>query len=317
MAASGGVASVVGQGRRFVARHGLSGLASAAVRAVSHRVVPVKPERLVDLPAANGDPLAALRLADGATPLIRVPMASLRTYALSLPIDDARRQPFTRTVAEHLADPTGDYDTSTLRRFYDEWRPAALGEVYGVAPASRSGLGSAPSPDCLPWTEGANLADITAGRDTHRQKVIDLIGSPAAFGYRSFGPVSADAADVYFRDFVDLADSIVDRGYIEGLDGYPSIQVLTDGDRWAGRLLAGNHRCVVLAAMGVDDVLVRVAAQMVRRSEVRSWPGVRGGLYMPDEALTVFDHFLDGTPPAGFPDFGTPLPVSGSPPPRG
>lgn len=289
--------------RRLALRHGPAGVPGAILRSTRQRLTRSGALTWVDLTEMDIEPVEALQRTDDGRPLLRVPLDRLRHYAHSVPIDDLTLNPFARAAAEHSTSLDGDAARRILEGFYASWQPFSLAEVYGLSVTSGSGLNSPPSPDCLPWTEGANLADITAGRRAHRLRMARTLGTEdhRIHGYRSFGPVSAEAAELFVSDYTELTDSIADRGYVPSLAEPPKIHVLVHGDNWVGRLLGGNHRLAVLAALGHREVVVEVDRRVVSRDDVGAWPGVRSGLYTPGEALDVFDRFVLGDRPAGFP----------------
>jgi len=56
---------------------------------------------------------------------------------------------------------------------------------------------------------------------------------------------------------------------------------------------------IAMAALGVRSVVVSLPWDypVIRRSDVETWPGVASGLYRVDEALQVFDRFVEGRAP--------------------
>jgi hypothetical protein len=269
------------------------------VGAVKRKVRGPEAVRYVHLPEVD-DPFDAISKAGGAVPVIEVELARLRPYAISLPVTDGERNPFTRCVAEHVAGVATDYGSSALWRFYDRWQPASIGEVFGAGSTAKAD-GLPVMPDCLPWHEGCTPDSIRRGRQIHDRRMAEQFGAGAAHGYRSFGPVSQVAGERFYADYTEVADSVQAIGYRPEMGEQPMLELLADGDRWVGRVLAGNHRAAVRAGLGHETIGMAVRPRVVRRSDVKRWPGVRWGLYTVDQACSVFDAYIAGEAPAGYP----------------
>ena len=259
--------------------------------------------RVVDVREAGWDaPEAACRPRLGSA-LVDVELRRVRQYATSVPLVDVARNPYSRLAADLLAGTTGE--TTALHRFLAAWQPANSPQVYlGRDAVSAAANALPPTPDSLPWGAFRSPDDIVASVAAHDARLASRFGPARSgrHGFRSFGPTSTVATEAYVAEYRSLVASIVERGYLAGLDGHPRVQVLLGPDgSWAGRLLAGNHRLAVLAAQGVERTPCTVSRRIVRREEVDSWAGVRLGLHSRQEALEIFDHFLLGTAPVGYP----------------
>lgn len=296
------VTTLVDRGRLYVRKQGVRGVLPALYRSAAHRLGHTRPRiRYVELSGYRDDPLGALEVSGRRTPVIEVSFERLRPYALSIPFSDLEQNPFTRTVLEYCTAGTNEYERSVLCEFYHRWQPATAGDVYGIQGRRSRHLEGPPTPDCLPWTDGAWPDHLEAGRRIHEQRMGELLGSELQpHGFRGFGPVSAAAGEMFFGDFVDLADSIAEQGYRADLGEQPTMELLTDGSQWAGRVLAGNHRCAVLAALRYPSFRIAVSRRVVCRRDSRRWHGVRSGLYTEEQALAVFDRFLSGQMPDPF-----------------
>jgi len=97
-----------------------------------------------------------------------------------------------------------------------------------------------------------------------------------------------------------------DTWWVPDQGGYVEVQILAAGDSWAALVSDGKHRTTALGAVGAKDLLVSIPSRypVVRREDVASWPAVCSGLYTVEQALEVFDRFLAGAPPNGFPELG-------------
>lgn len=288
--------SLAGSGVLYVRKHQVKGVVPALLHSVAHRLgLPGPKLHFRYFPELTDNPLTALDRSGRLTPVIEVSFDRLRPYAVSVPFSDFERNPFTRTSYEYIVNETYSYDGSALQAYYDHWQPQTLGDVYRVPEAHNEVLSGPPTPDSLPWTRGAWPDHLAAGRTIHDQRMRERLGPESEpHGYRSFGPVSRVAGERFFEDYVGLADSISRDGYRPGLGQQPLMELLTDGVQWAGRVLAGNHRCAVMAALNSPAFLIAVSRHVVRRHEAPRWPGVRSGLYTESQARSVFDDFLFG-----------------------
>ncbi len=302
----------------------IRGLPRAALRHVKARLT--KPKRVraecVDLTSRTADPIEAISLAiqTGATPVIRVPLAALRHKRLGIRIDDVVTNPFTRTVAEYLSGECTTYTESTLWRYCQAWQPASLAEFVGLEVADDgSDLARPLAAIVLPWEHGGDRAELSARRKTHERKWTLKFGpSPSgSHGYSSScGPTSDSYGEHRFGWHCEVAASIAELASARGIagdtwwvpdqGGYVEVQILAAGDSWAGLVSDDKHRTTALGAVGAKDLLVSIPSHypVVRREEVASWPAVRSGLYTAEQALEVFDRFLAGAPPNGFPELG-------------
>lgn len=281
-------------------KHRVRGVPSALSRSIRNRMgLPAPRLHYTYLDGLRDDPLGALAQSGRRLPVIEVGFDRLRPYALSVPVSDPDRNPFTRTVRDHLDGRASRYAGSALETYYSHRQPRTLADVYGVHGELHPAMSGPPTPDCLPWAEGSWPDELSSSRRIHEARTIELFGAEGApHGYRSFGPVSDAAGERYFRDYVDLADSIASGGYRHSLAEVPLMELLVDGQRWAGRMRGGNHRCAVMAALGHQSFLVAVSRRVVKRDRAREWPGVRSGLYTEQQAVAVFDKFLTGEVPS-------------------
>jgi hypothetical protein len=299
--------------RDAVADFRIRGLPRAALRRVKARLT--KPKRVraecVDLTSRTADPIEAISLAiqTGATPVIRVPLAALRHKRLGIRIDDVVTNPFTRTVAEYLSGECTTYTESTLWRYYQAWQPASLAEFVGLEVADdRSHLALPLAAIVLPWKHGGDGAKLSVWRETHERRW--------TLNSSSCGPTSDSYGEHRFGWHCEVAASIAELASARGIagdtwwvpdqGGYVEVQILAAGDSWAGLVSDDKHRTTALGAVGAKDLLVSLPSHypVVRREDVASWPAVCSGLYTAEQALEVFDRFLAGTPPNGFPELG-------------
>ncbi|HVR78123.1 MAG TPA: hypothetical protein VMS99_06975 [Acidimicrobiia bacterium] len=111
-------------------------------------------------------------------------------------------------------------------------------------------------------------------------------------GYDYFGPTSEALGKYRFKKHCRVAASIAENGYSPS-DHIIDVQLMAGEGSWALLVRDGKHRTIGMAALGVDSIVVWIYP-VIRRSDVESWPGVTSGLHQIDEALEVFDRFIEG-----------------------
>ena len=117
----------------FVGAHkALRSLESAVTRA-EHTPPPSRFIQLIDV----ADPVEAVYRAGFRTAVISVPLQSVRWSRVGLRLDDDRN-PFVALVRAHLSGEATGYPGSALQRHYDEWRPATIGDAWGLAHSDAS-----------------------------------------------------------------------------------------------------------------------------------------------------------------------------------
>jgi hypothetical protein len=304
--------------RRAVAAYGIEGLGRAVRRSVRSKLRPVPSgPSFIQLGDHTDDPIEAryLGFEAGAIPVLRVPVTALRAERLGIVVDDTEVNPFTKAVADFISGTCVAYEGSALQDFYATWQPARLDQFLGIETEQRSNLRQPLVIDVLPWERSAGPDELAARRAAEERTWLLKFGeSPnGSHGSSYFGPTS-DALGAYrFGKHTKVATSIANDATTKDTSdeawwdpargGYVEIQAMVDGGRWAGIIREGKHRTTALAALGIPHLLVSVPPHypVIRREEARSWPGVRQGLYTLDEAQGVFDRFLTGQAPAGFP----------------
>ena len=302
-----------------VSVHGARSIPREIARIVSptkKTVSPAATTEHIDFSDRTTDPERAIVLAaergPDVTAMVRVPMSSLRRSHLGVTIADPATNPFTHAVAEYLSGECTDYARSTLRRFYDSWQPTTLAEFVGLEVDEDSPLSRPLVVGELPWEPARGMEELFHERDAYELDRLAKFG-PApegTHGYDYFGPTSEALGEYRFKKHCHVAASIAENGYAPS-DHIIDVQLMAGQGSWGLLVRDGKHRTVAMAAIGVDSVVVSLpwTYPVIRRSEVEAWPGVTSGLYQVDEALQVFDRFVEGRasyPTSYLPSVGAP-----------
>ncbi len=301
--------------RRVVALHGLRGVGSemARILAPPDNTEPGAPgPDHFDFSHLTSNPGEAIRLALGngnsITPMLEVPMSSLRRNHLGISIDDTVSNPFTRSVADYLSGKHTGYDGSVLQRFYESWRPETLARFVGVVADERAPLSRPVIVGDMPWDPYRDIDQLLRERDVYELDRLAKFGRArnGRHGYDYFGPTSPALGEYRFKKHCRVAQSIVDEGFDPSVH-IIDVQLFTGGSSSALLVRDGKHRTTALAAIGIQRVVVSLPSiyPVIRRQDASTWPGVVAGLYTVEQALEVFDRFVEGRPPASFPSSAT------------
>jgi hypothetical protein len=239
--------------------------------------------------------------------LALVPISKLRRQSLGLRVADPDVNPFTRTVRDFLDGTATSYNESVLKSFHLAWHPKTLAEFLGLEVGPDSELNQPLSMDRLPWQPYYGSARLESDRDQREARQVEKFGVAESgwHGVCHFGPASHAVGEHRFVKHCRLATEIRTRGY-EPLP-HIEVQLLASSADWVAVVRDGKHRSTALANLGVEEVVVSLSKRfpVVRREDVRVWPGVTSGLFTSQEALDVFDRFTAGDPPNGFPNVAT------------
>lgn len=290
--------------------HGAAGVGSEIKRILTpdqKTPLPTPGADFVDFTDLTDDPREAIRSArdrGSVTPMLDVTVATLRRNHLGIAVDDLQSNPFTRAVADYLSGARVEYETSVLQSYYDSWKPKTLAEFVGVEADPASPLSRQLVVGDMPWDDLRTIDDLLHERDVYELERWTKFGRApnGRHGYDYYGPTSDQLGRYRFKKHCRVAKDIAANGFESDLHVI-DVQLMDGGDRWALVVRDGKHRTAALAALGVERVRVTLpwAYPIISRAEVASWAGVAGGLYTTEQALTVFDRFVAGLPPRGFP----------------
>ena len=105
--------------------------------------------------------------------------------------------------------------------------------------------------------------------------------------------------EVETERLLNVALSIIKKGYITDVDDMITVNVYTNDADYVWRVIGGMHRAAILAALGREFIPVKVNT-IIRRSDVSGWPGVVSGIYSKDSALKLFDNIFNAQSPSAF-----------------
>lgn len=265
-----------------------------------HRVPPVDLRDLLD------DPVEALTRSSGNPALINVPVNHCRGLSpVAFPCTKDAAHPFIETALGILNGSVTRYDGSPLQVYYDRFQPANLAGLLGLDTDHPSPL-SRMSPYTYAFFPWDGIPNINNSRDA--RKVISLENksqgvrlSPKT-GWQLCGPVSGRKGELEFMRLSKILESIQRNGYNRhnDYDGDISGQVLVRGEQYVIIITPGDHRIAALAALGYENVPVRIGSKpvpIVFRTDVKLWPAVRSGMMSEKQALCVFDRVFEGRQP--------------------
>lgn len=192
---------------------------------------------------------------------------------------------FTAQLLELRRHPRRSFQDSTLRRFYERFRPANRREqLFGPGREALPPLdGGWTVP---PWLEGAGLCLNPATSPRTRPGGNHHYGpNSSRFGREELSRLQANAA---LMERYGYRPQVFPDGYVQGY-------LLKDGTDYRFIVNEGQHRLAALALTGAHWVRVRFNPDypaLVDRADLKDWPQVAGGLYSPDVAARYFDLYF-------------------------
>lgn len=266
----------------------------------------------VDLRGSTDDPVAGAYRSEGAPFILDVALKNMRLLTPFLaPCARDVGNPFVDTVAAYARGEATTYENTSLRNFYETWRPANAAEAVGLetGEASSALLAISPFGAVFPWQPGDRLADRVTkaeqGIERENRAHGEMLDCNA--GHKFFGPVSPAKGRLEFARLIETYESIRKNGYVPTLSqgfSYPAINtVLVDEDAWVGLVWAGHHRLPALVVLDWCSTPATFKCKIpliVRRADVDRWPGVASGLFSHEQALALFDRVMAGKLPANY-----------------
>jgi len=174
-------------------------------------------------------------------------------------------------------------DIAYLRKFYENYQPENIWEMYFLSSNRDSSIVS------LPWKSVKKKADF---------KEEDGLSEDG--GHQWFGPVSSKKIEVEYRRCMNCYNSIKKEGYYpQKYGGYPRGHFLVGENEFCFHVEGGQHRIAALAALKwnrIEVMSMNGPFDIIRESEVDTWPGVRDGHISREDALAIFNlHLSAGT----------------------
>ncbi|MEO7067470.1 MAG: hypothetical protein ABI114_11215 [Rhodanobacter sp.] len=161
------------------------------------------------------------------------------------------------------------------------YRPTTLGDALGVSL-------SVPYPLWfLPWR---TLSQVTSMPGWHPTP--DYFVDAMTF----FSPLGIPRRllNKEFSWHEDAFNAMKSTGYLPQRYGYITVRELK-GETSVYIVTDGNHRLSALSALGYTSVAVKQSpGSIVHRTHVARWPLVREGIVSQDDALKIFDAYVDG-----------------------
>lgn len=171
---------------------------------------------------------------------------------------------------------------STLIDYYEDWRLASLADVMKI-PSHLLELNQNLRTWELNWPYEASVSPWNHAPLVARNLVPDE-RQIALLPENRIGDL---------RRFERLVESITSEGYQphDGHDGDIVVEALVNGLDQRFIVLSGTHRASALAALGNEEMRVRIH-RVVRREEAHLWPKVKNGVFREEAALAFFDQFF-------------------------
>jgi hypothetical protein len=189
---------------------------------------------------------------------------------------------------------------SLLTTYLKHLRNMSASDLMGLKPRECIALDTEPPRALLfPWSD-ASLTE-------HRAMIINGFCKEAQREGLVYKSDSMDMSDRWIQihaaqhscRLLRVRDSMIKNGYRRhnGNDGDSCGAILIHNNGkycWVNG--KGIHRMCVAHALGFEAIPVRVT-KIVRRCDVRYWPGVVSGMFSRETALRVFDRLIEGEAP--------------------
>lgn len=207
--------------------------------------------------------------------------------------------PFTETIKEFKGNNNLNYRDSSLKKFYDSWKPGSAAKAYAGFEDTPLKFQSMP-PHLLyliPWSSRSVKQMDQNVKAWHKADNIEH-GKPhfniEEHGFRDFGPVVPEKGELEFLRLLNIYRSIEDRGYDRAF-GDIKVLVLKRGSEF--RFVnngGGYHRCAAMAALGFEKVPATFYYPwIISIDDIDYWPQVRNGFWKRDQAAGYFNHLFD------------------------
>lgn len=259
---------------------------------VGYRISPVKKTSPVDIRTSEDHPVSFFYRYPNRTLLFSAPV-ELGTGLFDYQVDIGSR--LSKCLRQKVGSPEFRYQIKeVLQEFYETWQPTNAAEWFSLKPGSVPALAELDAWVCpWPWEAQDVNKRLTRRRQQDVRENAAISGKKLGIedGWKFCGPVSNEKLEIEVERFFQMFDSIMNHGYHrhDRLDGDILASVLCHPDgQWRWLVTSGQHRYIVLSALGYDRIPIRVT-QFIWRRDVLHWPNVVRGIFTPEAALSVFD----------------------------
>ncbi len=200
-------------------------------------------------------------------------------------------QPFAAAIREYLENPELEYRGSILEKFFQKFTPKNRQEQWaphleqGIYPANKGWIG-------LPWIR-------VPGKTTSVAKKFETELTRNRGGNQHFGPNSQKFGQEELGRIIK-AYQHMEKGYQPELfpDGYINGYLLKKDDDYRLIVTEGQHRAAALSVLGYSEITAKVSSdsnhmKLVDYNNAEYWPGVKNGLFSPEDAKILFDVFFN------------------------
>lgn len=189
-----------------------------------------------------------------------------------------------------------DVMVDELTDYYASVRPANAADWLGLGvDAHASLLASPPWAGVFPW-RARTLASYRQAYEDAAWAENRAVGRDLGIsdGWLFCGPVSQAKIRIEAERILHVLRRVASQGYLrsDDADGDVRATALVDDDhQWRWLITAGNHRASAAAALGFEQIPIRVNL-VISRCDVAYWKHVVEGLFTQEQALTVFDNIF-------------------------
>lgn len=198
--------------------------------------------------------------------------------------------PHVETVRELLADPSLDYEDSTLYRLYDRFVPTTLQDLFVEDVKRRlEPLASMP-----PVREHFRYVWILSR--ARIRKYSGVTAEPR--GHQYFGPHDLSTGRAEFERTREVLQSIRREGFAPERYGMIKGYFLADGSSYRFVAGSGNHRLAVLKALGYEEIPCALNDNhpaIIPRERLGTWCIDQGGPFQTATATALFDKLFHET----------------------
>lgn len=183
-----------------------------------------------------------------------------------------------------------------LNEFYEEFQPRNAEDWFSLDVPSESLLKKLPPWSAvLPWRARSidSFREIIENGTRSDNEKEGLLGGIEK-GWAYCGPVAPEKLEIEAKRINELIYSFRKNGYQRSFekDGDIVATALIDKkNNWRWLVTSGYHRACVLAAMGWEEIPVRINL-VIREDEMKFWPHVAGNLYTKEMAKSIFENIF-------------------------